>query len=145
MKTKFLKITMIILALSLCLSSVAMAESGIQPFASSRINAYNTNIISNGSGYITIYFNIIATGTMDELGASYIVLQSSTDGTSWLTTYNFIPSSYSSMMGYNVSYKSGSVSYSGIDGVYYRAYVTFKAKNSTGTDTVSEYTSTVRG
>ena len=60
---------------------------------------------------------------MDELGALCIEIHESTDGVNWdwVETFNFY--STEGMLSYNDDYHSGYVSYDGVAGRYYKAYV----------------------
>jgi hypothetical protein len=92
--------------------------------------------ISANSGVITVSFNIIATGTMTSVGATKVQIKDSGGN----TVKTFYSSTTAGMMGYNRIIYSGSVSYSGTSGQKYYAVVSFKAANSSGSDTTSRTT-----
>ena len=100
----------------------ASAES-IQPRASYYLDNYGAYVYLPGDGEVQVYFNVLGTGFMDELGALSIQIHESTDGTIWYWKETFKHYSTPGMLSYNDNYHSGYVSYDGIRGRYYKAYV----------------------
>ena len=103
-------------------ASAAMPETA-HPYASSYLSSYNAYVYLPGNGNVQVYFNVQGTGTMDELGALFIELYESTDGSDWDCVKTFNHYSTSGMMSYNDNFHSNYVSYSGVSGRYYKAYV----------------------
>lgn len=106
-----------------------------RPQASYYLNSYSGYIAALGGGKVAACFTARGTTTMDELGALRVVLEESTDNSNWYTVANYHYSSYSSMMGYGKTLHSGSVSYNGVAGRYYRAYITIWGGKDGGGDT----------
>ena len=129
MKRKVLKTIAIALTLILCTVSAAFAtDFNIQ--ASEYLDRYDAYIYSEGDGDISIWFEVEATGKMDEIGALSIRLQQKPDESStWKTikTYSYV--NYPNMLSGNTHLYGSSVDYSGTEGYSYRAYVTVWAGN----------------
>lgn len=105
----------------------------IMPMASYYLDSYNTYICDMGSGNIQIWFRVMGTGDMDEIGVLNIRLYESTDNTNWtrVKTYSYVD--YSSMLVEDDWFHSSYVSYQGVAGRYYKAYVCIWAgKNGSG-------------
>lgn len=131
---RFSKIIAIILILTLCLSSTAVA-------AYTRSSDYITTASANitgGSGTITVRFSIKATGSMSTLGASKIEIKNS----SGTTVKTFYSSTTTGMTTSSARSYSSSVTYSGTVGSQYYAVVYFTASNKNGSDSTSCTTST---
>lgn len=87
-----------------------------------------------------VCFRVTATGVMDELGASAIIVQRRASANDpWENMKTYYPSVYSQMIDYNQATHTGSVTYTGTSGYEYRAYVELYAKNSSGTGYMPEY------
>ena len=69
---------------------------------------------------------------MDELGASEIKIQRSSDGVNWTTMKTYTKESYSNLICENTGSHAACVSYTGTAGYYYRAKITLYAKKGTG-------------
>lgn len=144
MKRKILRTIAIALTFIFCTVSVATAtDFSIQ--ASEYLDRYYANIYSEGDGDISIWFEVEATGEMDEIGALSIRLQQRSDESStWKTIKTYSYTDYSNMLANDKDFYVSSVDYSGTEGYSYRAYVTVWAgKDGDGdsreilTDTVS--------
>lgn len=101
--------------------SVKAAE--IQPRASYYLDSYNAYVYLPGTGEVRVYFHVSGTNYMDELGALSISLYESTDGINWTWKKTFTHDSTSGMLSYNDDFHSSYVSYNGVAGRYYKAYV----------------------
>lgn len=117
------------------------ASAAVQPRASDYLSAYNAYVYLPGDGEVRVYFNVRGTHTLDELGALSIKIYESTDGTNWTWKKTFTHDSTSGMLGYNDFYHSGYVSYNGIAGRYYKAYVCIWGGKDGQGDTRYFYTS----
>ena len=95
----------------------------IQPRASYYLDSYNAYVYLPGTGEVRVYLNAEGTGYMDELGALSISLYESTDGTNWTWIKTFKHNTTAGMLSYNDDFHSGYVSYNGVAGRYYKAYV----------------------
>lgn len=136
--TVFFRIITFALALSLftpCYASAATPET-IQPYASKYLTSYNTYICDMGSGNIQIWFDVMGTGTMDELGTLRIMLyESSNNGSSWTWVKTFTHENYSSMLAYDNYFHCSYVSYQGSSSKIYKAYVCIWAGKDGSGDT----------
>lgn len=85
------------------------------------------------------WVEVTAVGTMDELGASEIVIERSTDLVNWTEMQTFEKEDYSQMTVKNKATYANCVPYTFEDGYYYRGIVTLYAKkgNGTGLSTVT--------
>lgn len=133
MKRKIISSLTLVFVIALCFASTASAsEMEIQ--ASEYLNRYVAYIYPEGSGEISIWFEVQGTGTMDEIGVLSIRLQekSSTSST-WTYVQSYSHVDYPDLLGYNTSFYSSGVYYSGKAGYSYRAEVTVWAgKNGNG-------------
>ncbi len=133
---KTLRRTLIlILVLSLTLPyyvSAATIETA-QPYASNYLTSYNTYICDMGSGNLEIWFSVVGTGDMDEIGVLSIRLYESSDNQNWTRVKTYSHENYSSMLAYDDWSHISYVSYQGTAGKYYKAYVCIWAgKNGSG-------------
>ena len=117
------------------------ASALVQPRASDYLSTYNAYVYLPGTGEVRVYFNVDGTDYMDELGALSIKIYESTDGTNWTWKKTFTHDSTSGMLSYNDDYHSGYVSYSGVAGRYYKAYVCIWGGKDGKGDTRYFYTS----
>lgn len=142
MNTQFKRILTIVIAITLAFSffspstvSAASSET-IQPYASNYLTSYNTYICRVGTnGEIQVWFDVMGTGTMDEIGVLSIELyEVSSDGTeTWLKTFRH--ESNSSMLIEDDWYHCSYVSYQGSCSKTYKAYVCIWAGKNGGGDT----------
>lgn len=98
-----------------------------QPYASSYLNSYNAYVYPAGSGQIQVWFTVKGTDYMDELGSLSIKIYecstNSSDYDDWTWKKTFKHDTTSGMLSYNDYYHSGHVTYQGVAGRYYKAYV----------------------
>lgn len=133
----FIKITALCLVLILAtpITVNAADNNDIMPYASYYLDAYNTYICTMGSGKLQIWYEVAATGYMDEIGTLRIMLYESSDNSTWTWVKTFTHENYSSMLAYNDNYHCSYVSYQGTAGKYYKAYVCIWAGKNSGGDT----------
>ena len=130
-----IKLTALILVFSFiipCVASATTSES-VQPYASKYLTSYNTYICDLGSGNFQIWFDVMGTGTMDEIGTLSIELyEVNSDGSlTWMKT--FLHENYSSMLITDDYYRCSYVSFKGSSSKTYKAYVCIWAdKNGSG-------------
>lgn len=140
MKKRIFSVLTVLFAVSICLAPAASAATQ----ASYYLNSYDGYLWPAGSGNISVYFDAEGTGTMDEIGALSIRLQEKPSGSStWTTVRSYSYTTYSNMLAYNDDYYGSSVSYSGIVGYSYRAYITIWAGKDGAGDSREILTSTV--
>ena len=118
-----------VLLLAIMLLSIPFASYAANTRASNYLSSYNAYTYSAGRGNIEVWFNVVGTGTMDELGTLTIILRESKDGITWKTVETFRYFDYTDMLSYNDAFHSSHVSYSGTAGRYYMASVTFWGGN----------------
>lgn len=79
---------------------------------------------------------------MDDIGTLTIILYESSTGTgSWTCVKTFKHATYTNMLGHNKMRYGSHVSYQGVAGRYYKAYVTIWAGKDGGGDTRYMWTS----
>lgn len=140
MNTQFKRILTIVIAITLAFSlfspiTVSAASSKtVQPYASNYLTSYNTYIYRVGTnGEIHVWFDVVGTGYMDEIGVLSIELYevSSTGQETWLKT--FLYEDNESMLIYDDWCHASYVSYQGSTTKNYKAYVCIWAgKNGSG-------------
>ena len=126
-------VAIMILAMMIPVGASAATPEIMQPRASNYLDSYNAYVYLPGGDEVRVYFNVQGTGYMDELGALFIELYESEDGSNWDCVKTFNHYSTSGMVSYNDNYHSGYVSYNGTAGNYYKAYVCiWGGKNGNG-------------
>ena len=139
---RFVRIICLVLVLSMTIAVPAYALEQSQR-ASDFFSSFKAYCYTSSSGQLAVYFKVIATDTMDELGASIIKVQQSSDGTNWTTVRTFTKDVYTQMKNTNTVMHATTLYCSKTSGYYYRAYVEFYAKNSTGTGAYGYYTARI--
>lgn len=129
---RILRFMCFVLVLTMCITVSAYATEQNQK-ASSYFAAYRAYCTATSSTSLTVSVHVIATGEMEEIGASSVVVQKSSDGTNWSTAKTFSKGSTSGMIDTDTGSHAFTLTCSKTPGNYYRAYVTFYAKNSSGT------------
>lgn len=120
-KTAFARIISFLLIMIMIIPLGVSAS--VQPRASAYLDNYNAYIYLPGNGEVRVYFNVQGTNYMDELGALSIKIYESTDNSTWTRVVTRTHDSTPGMLSYNDDYHSGYVSYNGVAGRYYKAYV----------------------
>ena len=144
---KLIRFIGIILACSLLLAVPAYAESVATPWASAFFSSYGTDLYKTSSTSFQIWFDVVsnAGSSPQELGVSEIALYESPDQQSWTRVQTYIMADYPEMIDQNTTCHGGYVTYSNaITGYYYRARITFYAKNSRGIGELDVYTEIIR-
>lgn len=111
----------------------ATAANEIQPYASKYLSLYNTYICDMGSGNFQIWYEVMGTDDMDEIGVLSIELYevNSNGSLTWIKTFQH--EDYSSMLEYNDYYHCSYVTFQGSSSKTYKAYVCIWAgKNGNG-------------
>lgn len=120
-KSTIMRIVAVLLVVVLVVPTGVSAAA--QPRASYYLSAYSAYVYLPGDGEVRVYFNVEGTDYMDELGTLRIELYESTDNVNWSGVKTFNHYTTSGMLSYNDDYHSGYVSYDGVAGRYYKAYV----------------------
>lgn len=126
------------------LMAVPVRAEAADTRASSYFWAYDSFLWKTTGTTFEVWFDVNACDRMEELGVSSIQVQRSVDGNNWITMQTFLPEQYSQMICENTGSHGGCVTYTGVSGCYYRARVTFYAKNSSGTGLRVDYAETIR-
>lgn len=100
--------------------------------ASLYFSSYRAYCYAASSTRIEVNFTVVGVGIMEEIGASQILVQRSSDRTNWTTVKTFSRSNYSDMIATNTGFHGATLSCDVASGYYYRAYVTFYGKNGSG-------------
>ena len=132
--TRFISVLLVFALIS---GGVSATVELVQPLASDYITSCTAKIISYGDGEFVVDFSIIGRNTMLSIGVTEIEIQWSLNGTSWNDGESILASEYPSMLGTNRIKYSSSVPFTGVEGRYYRAYVTFYASNASGSDSAT--------
>lgn len=136
LKTNSFRIIAILLAFAIIVPypvSAATAET-VQPFASKYLTSYSAYVYVTSSGEVQVWFDVMGTGDMDEIGALRIMLYESSDGTNWSDVETFLHDSTSDMLFKDDYYVSSHVSWKGgSTSKQYKAYVcVWAGKNGSG-------------
>lgn len=139
---KLVRVICMVLVCSLLFAVPAQAASAAEPRASAFFSSYGTDLYKTSSTSFQIWFDVVSNVvTMDELGVSEIFLYRSADGQSWQEIKMYSMNAYANMVAENTEEHVGYVPYNfATAGYYYRARVTFYAKNSTGIGELDVYT-----
>lgn len=113
----------LIVALVMPIGAEAAEAEILQPYASSYLSSYGAYTYPAGSGKVQVYFHVFGTDYMDELGALSIKIYESTDNSTWTWVKTFKHNTTAGMLSYNDDYHSGHVTYQGVAGRYYKAYI----------------------
>ena len=130
--------------ISLILSVPVYATEEATPRGSSFILSYDPYIYYESGSTFEIWFDVVATRGMDELGVSEIEVKVSSNGYTWTTAATYHPEDYPQMICEDTGFHYDYIPYTGAIGYYYKAYVTFYAKNSTGIGEIYAYTQTIK-
>lgn len=95
----------------------------IEPLASDYLDTYQAYVYPAGNGEIQVWFSVTADNYMDELGALHIFLYESTDNINWKRVKTFSHSDYSNMLLEDDIFHMDYVTYQGVAGRYYKAYL----------------------
>ena len=121
-----LKVIATILAVILFVPVPAQAAvpETVAPMASDYLAAYTAYICAMGEGELQIWFEVLGTGTQEYIGVLTIRLYESADNESWTWVQSFRHTDNSNMLAQNTYAHMNYVSYQGVPGRYYKAYVT---------------------
>lgn len=125
-----------ILAVLLCMVMLcSIPAHAVETRASDRI-AYSTVTLSKASnGDLSVFFSVRATGLMEKIGATSVVIQRSS-GSGWVTEYTFNTSNTPTLLRDNKDRHSMVLTYSPLfTGMEYRAVVMIYVKDATGIST----------
>ena len=122
----------------------AMPVSAVESRSSSFFRSSCVYLYQTSTNSFQAWFEVDALDVMDELGASVIKIQRSSDGENWTTMATYSRSFYPNFICENTGIHASYISYTGTVGYYYRAYIILYAKNSSGFAEWSRYTTTLK-
>ncbi len=129
--------------LLICVMLFSMTALAAEARASTRITSTTATISVKSDGDLKIRYVIVATGTMDTLGASSIKIERY-NGSKWVTEYTYTVANTSDLQTSNAIQYSNTLTHTPeYTGTSYRAVVSFIAKDSSGTSTKESTTSSV--
>jgi len=132
----FAAIVSIVLVIALlipCTVSAAAVDVAT-PYASNYLSLYSAYVHVTSGGQVQVWFEVMGTDDMDEIGALSIMLYESSDGTNWTLVKTFLHNTTSGMLYEDDYYVSSHVSWDkGSVSKQYKAYVgVYAGKNDTG-------------
>lgn len=129
-----------LLVISLLLVSPVCASGDVTPYSSCFFRSTCTSLEQSADSAFKAWFEVSAScGMKDELGVTEILVQKSSDGVNWENVKTYTAERYTHLIAYNASSHAGYIVHAGTQGYYYRTYVTYYAKNSTGEGYMFEY------
>lgn len=140
---RHIKCICLLLALVMVLSIPAMAAELYDTRASSFFMSSSVYLYKTSSKTFEAWFDVTAVRTLDELGASEIKIQRSTDNENWTTVKTCTMDNYSNLVCEDTASHESYVTYTGSSGYYYRAYIELYAKDEVGTGYWDRYTSSI--
>lgn len=141
---RFTRCMCIALAFIVCMSTPASATVAADTRASSFFHCSSVFLNKTSDTTFEVWFSVTALGVMDELGASLIKVQKSSDGENWTTMITYYKENNPQMICENTGLHGACVSYTGTPGSYYRAYVVLYAKKGTSIGETPEYTAVLK-
>lgn len=124
---------LMVMVLMVPVGASAATQTPVQPQASYYLSSYAAYVYLPGGGPVRVYFDVEGTGYMDEIGALNIEVWESVNGTDWTWVRSFTHDLYPGMLSYNDDFHANYVTYYGIPGRYYKAYVcVWAGKNGSG-------------
>lgn len=129
----------IIMAIPVYASAAVIQPAQTQ--ASDYLDSYQAYVYSAGGGEIQVWFTVTGDTYMDDIGSLSISIYESTDNSTWTFKKTFLHADNPSMLGHNDYFYSGHVSYQGVIGRYYKAYVCIWAGKDGGGDSRYYWTS----
>ena len=120
---------------------VPINASAAEARASYYLSSYQAYVYPAGSGEIQVWFSVTGVNYMDDLGALSIEIYESKDNSSWTYKETFMHTDYSNMLKENAISHMDCVTYQGVKGRYYKAYVCIWAGKDGDGDTRYYWTS----
>lgn len=142
-RSAFIRVLSFVLVLALMTPVNAYAESStpVEPRGSYYLSAYRAYCCSMGGGKVNVYFEVYGTNYMDEIGTLSIEVYESVNNADWYWVRTYQHDTYPGMLVKDGLAHAGSVTYYGIAGRYYKAYVCVWAGKDGGGDTRYFWTS----
>ena len=140
-KMKYTRTIALLLTLVLLVNIYTVSASAVEPRASDYLCSYQAFVHPAGNGEVQVWFTVTGDNYMDDIGALTIGIYKETDTGGWehMTTFNHMY--YPDMLAHNEILHVSHVSYQGVAGETYRAYVCIWAGKDGGGDTRYFWTS----
>lgn len=143
-KIYIVRICAMLLAVIMMVQPVIMGSAAeIQPRESVYLSAYSVYPSAAGGGPVHFYWDVWGTDYWD-LGVKTIEVYESVNNVDWYWVKTYSSDTYPNMIAEGVIYHHSSITYYGIAGRYYKAYVTVWGGNGNYGDSRSFWTSTVK-
>ena len=141
------RIVAFILVLSLLspIPAIAAVPDSVLPCASDYLGGYTAYIIPLAQYDIQIWWNVIGTDAMADIGTLNIFLYESTDNINWTWVKTYQHTVYTQMLDHGTGHSMDYVFYDGDHECYYKAYVSIYAGNGTNGDNRYIWTPVVKG
>ena len=140
---RFLRCVCLLLALVIVFPFRAFAAEESSARASNFFMSSSVYLDQKSSMIFDAWFEVAAVGTMDELGASVIKIQKSADNENWTTMITYTKEKNSSLIDTNTLSHGNCVTYTGVAGYYYRAYIKLYAKKGDDIGVWHRYTESI--
>lgn len=131
MKKYAMRAIAVLMCLAVILGAVSASARASERFTWTEVNAF-----SMGNRVLRFEFDMIATGKMQELGVTKIVVYRQVTSTSATPVKTFTRDNTAGLIAYNEDDKYGYVEYTGTAGADYFAKIHLYAKNSSGSETL---------
>ena len=130
------------IAIVLTFSSIApIRVDAAEARASYYLSSYQVYVYPAGSGEVQVWFDVTGVNYMDDIGVLWIEIYESTDNSTWTYKKTYMHTDYSSLLVQDDIFHSGHISYQGVKGRYYKAYVCIWAGKDGSGDTRYYWTS----
>lgn len=128
-KRHFIVIITLTIAMAIMLPTNVSAaiKEPTMPYASDYLASYNSYVCAMGDGRLEIWFSVAGNDYMDDVGTLTISLYESEDQSTWTRVKTYTNGTNPEMLGHGVIQYNNYVSYQGVAGRYYKAYVTIWA------------------
>lgn len=141
---RFTRFICFFLILATVLAVPVSAAENATPRGSDYFGSFLAYLYKTSSTSFEAWIEVSAVKTMDELGASSILIQRSSDNENWTDMYTYKKDLYPNLIGEDTGWHDAHVTYSGSTGYYYRAKVWFYAKKDSGTAYYSYTTDSIQ-
>lgn len=141
---KFSQYICMFLIVVLIFPITALAVEPVDPRASSFFAADTYYLYKVSNDEFAVCFDVTGVKGMDVLGVRKIVVQRSTNGSSWESVDTFTKETNPEFIAYDTSFHGYCMPYSATKGYYYKASVVFYAKSGTGIGELTRETSSLK-